>query len=168
MNLMDLIPVDILPGLGQMVGVEHMRVVPTTDPNLTFAMSLSILVLTFFFMFKCQGVKGVLKHFCFHPFGHWMFIPLNFVLTLVEELAKPLSLSLRLFGNLYAGELIFVLIAALIGVHHSSPYGYIWTIGLGFLASFAWAVFHLLVITLQAYIFMVLTIVYLSMASEEH
>lgn len=168
MNLMDLVPVDIFPKLGGLIGIPYMRIVPTTDPNLTFAMSLSVFFLTFFFMFRCKGVLGVLKHFSFHPFGHWLFIPLNFVLTVVEELAKPLSLSLRLFGNLYAGELIFVLIAALIGTWHVHGYGYIWTIALGFIANFAWAVFHLLVITLQAYIFMVLTIVYLSMASEKH
>ena len=167
MNLMDLVPVDVLPGLGSLIGIGYMRAVPTTDPNLTFAMSISVFILTFVFMFKNQGVLGVIKHFTCHPFP-WFLMPINLILTVVEDLAKPLSLSLRLFGNLYAGELIFVLIAALIGASHVNSLGYIWSVGLGFIANFIWAVFHLLVITLQAYIFMVLTIVYLSMASQKH
>tara|TARA_A100001015_G_scaffold319627_1_gene443103 strand:- start:4784 stop:5620 length:837 start_codon:yes stop_codon:yes gene_type:complete len=167
MNLMDLVPVDVLPGLGGLIGIGHMRVVPTTDPNLTFAMSISVFILTFIFLFKHHGVLGFIKHFTCHPFP-WFLMPLNLILTVVEELAKPLSLSLRLFGNLYAGELIFVLIASLIGAAHVNSLGYIWSVGLGFIANFIWAVFHLLVITLQAYIFMVLTIVYLSMASQKH
>ena len=167
MNLMDLVPVDVLPHLGGLIGMKHMRVVPTTDPNLTFAMSISVFILTLFYLIKTHGLFGFIKHFTCHPFPAYL-MPINFILTVVEELAKPLSLSLRLFGNLYAGELIFVLIAALIGSSHVHAYGYIWTVALGFIANFIWAVFHLLVITLQAYIFMVLTIVYLSMASQKH
>ena len=167
MNLMDLVPVDVLPQLGGLIGIEHMRVVPTTDPNLTFAMSISVFILTLFYILRTHGLLGFIKHFTCHPFPVYL-MPINFILTVVEELAKPLSLSLRLFGNLYAGELIFVLISALIGSAHIHAYGYIWTIALGFIANFIWAVFHLLIITLQAYIFMILTIVYLSMASQKH
>jgi F-type H+-transporting ATPase subunit a len=154
MNLMDLIPVDWLPLAGQAVGIEYMRVVPTTDVNITFAMSLSVFVLIIYFSIKNKGVIGFTKELTLQPFNHWAAIPFNFILEGVALIAKPLSLSLRLFGNLFAGELLFILIA-LLGV---------WQLPL----HFAWAVFHILIIVLQAFIFMMLTIVYLSLASEEH
>jgi F-type H+-transporting ATPase subunit a len=154
MNLMDLIPVDWLPLAGQAMGIEYMRVVPTTDVNITFAMSLSVFVLIIFFTIKSKGIVGFTKELTLQPFNHWAAIPFNFILEGVALIAKPLSLSLRLFGNLFAGELLFILIA-LLGI---------WQLPL----HFAWAIFHILIIVLQAFIFMMLTIVYLSLACEEH
>jgi len=154
MNFMDLIPVDLLPWLASLAGVHYLRVVPTTDLNATFAMSLSVFLLIIIYSLKIKGPGGFAKEMLLSPFGKY-FIPFNLVLKLVEEIAKPISLALRLFGNLYAGELIFILIALL-------PWY------LQFLLGWPWAVFHILIITLQAFIFMVLTIVYLSMAHEDH
>jgi F-type H+-transporting ATPase subunit a len=154
MNFMDLIPVDLLPDIGKAVGLDYLRVVPTTDLNTTFAMSISVFFLILFYSIKVKGVVGFAKEMLLTPFGKWM-IPFNLLLKLVEELAKPISLGLRLFGNMYAGELIFILIALLPWVVQP-------------LLSFPWAVFHILIITLQAFIFMVLTIVYLSLAHEDH
>jgi F-type H+-transporting ATPase subunit a len=153
MNAIDLIPVDLFPWIGQQMGLEYMRPVPTTDMNTTFALSLSVFALVIFYNIKIKGGLGYIKTFLFHPFGKWA-MPFNLVMTLVEELAKPLSLALRLFGNMFAGELVFFLIALL-------P----WLIGP--VPQLFWAIFHILIITLQAFIFMVLTIMYLSMAHEE-
>jgi F-type H+-transporting ATPase subunit a len=152
-NAMDLVPVDLLPAAAGWLGVPYLRVVPSTDMNATFALSLSVFVLIVFYSFKIKGAGGYAREFLTHPFGPYLF-PANVLLNLVELVAKPLSLSLRLFGNLYAGEMIFILIALL-------PW---W---LQPVLSWPWAVFHILIITLQAFIFMVLTIVYLSMAHEE-
>jgi F-type H+-transporting ATPase subunit a len=151
-NLMDLLPVDLLPAIAGMLGIPYWKTVPSTDVNATFALSLSVMFLVFFYSFKVKGVGGYTKEILTHPFGIWLF-PFNVLLWIVETAAKPISLALRLFGNLYAGELIFILIALL-------PWWLQWTLGL------PWAIFHILVITLQAFIFMVLTIVYLSMAHE--
>ncbi|MGZ5055682.1 MAG: F0F1 ATP synthase subunit A [Methylobacter sp.] len=153
-NFMDLFPVDILPLIGSLMGVDYLRVVPSTDLNATFAMSISVFCLIIFYSIKVKGPWGFAKELMFQPFGPWL-LPFNLLLKLVEEIAKPISLALRLFGNLYAGELIFILIALL-------PWQ------LQPVLSFPWAVFHILIITLQAFIFMVLTIVYLSMAHEDH
>ncbi|MGR9105444.1 MAG: F0F1 ATP synthase subunit A [Gammaproteobacteria bacterium] len=154
MNFMDLFPVDLLPMLGSAIGIDYLRVVPSTDLNATFAMSISVFILIIFYSIKVKGAVGFGKELLLQPFGPWL-MPFNLLLKVVEELAKPISLGLRLFGNLYAGELIFILIALL-------P----WWIQP--LLSFPWAVFHILIITLQAFIFMVLTIVYLSLAHEDH
>jgi F-type H+-transporting ATPase subunit a len=154
MNFMDLFPVDLLPMIASVVGLQYLRVVPSTDLNATFAMSISVFFLIIFYSVKVKGGIGYAKEMLLTPFGKWL-IPFNLLLKLVEELAKPISLGLRLFGNLYAGELIFILIALL-------P----WFIQP--VLSFPWALFHILIITLQAFIFMVLTIVYLSMAHENH
>ncbi|MEE9141944.1 MAG: F0F1 ATP synthase subunit A [Gammaproteobacteria bacterium] len=154
MNAMDLIPVDWLPWLAGKAGVGYLKVVPTTDINVTFAMALSVFILIIYYTIKTKGVGGFVKELTLHPFNHWAAIPFNFILEGIALIAKPLSLSLRLFGNLYAGELIFILIA-LTGL---------WQLPL----HFGWAVFHLLIVTLQAFIFMMLTIVYLSLAQEEH
>jgi len=162
MNFMDLIPVDLLPLIGSWFGVHYLKVVPTTDLNTTFALSFTVFLLIIAYNFKVKGPVGYLKMFLFHPFGKF-FIPVNVVMTAIEELAKPLSLGLRLFGNMFAGELVFLLIALLAGAA---------TIGAGLLIWFplqvvldlGWLLFHILVITLQAFIFMVLTIVYLGMA----
>ena len=177
MNFMDLVPVDLLPALGVAVGIEYMKVVPTTDLNITFGMSIAVFFLMIFYSIKIKGVGGFAKELFLHPFGKWM-MPFNFLLKLVEELAKPVSLALRLFGNLYAGELIFILIALFTlsaGAHsvgellsNFTSLGTITAFVIQVILGLAWAIFHILIITLQAFIFMMLTIVYLSMAHEKH
>lgn len=157
MNLMDLIPVDLFNCVGGFLGwdfVQNMKLVPTADPNLTLGLSISVFLLIIYFNFKGKGFVGVIKEFCCSPFGVWLFF-VNLPLKLIEEIAKPISLGLRLFGNLYAGELIFILISLL-------PWWSQWALG------GPWAIFHILVITIQAFVFMMLTIVYLSMAEESH
>ncbi|WP_455208146.1 F0F1 ATP synthase subunit A [Kaarinaea lacus] len=162
MNFMDLIPVDLIPLVANWFGIHYLKVVPTTDLNTTFALSFTVFLLIIFYNLKAKGPIGYLKMFLFHPFGKFL-VPVNIVMTAIEELAKPLSLGLRLFGNMFAGELVFLLIALLAGAA---------TLGVGLLIWFplqvvldlGWLLFHILVITLQAFIFMVLTIVYLSMA----
>lgn len=169
-NFMDLVPVDFLPALAKSAGLEHLKVVPSTDLNVTFGMSITVLLLVIFFNIKMKGAGGYLKELLFHPFGPWL-LPFNLVLGLVETLAKPVSLALRLFGNLYAGEMIFLLIALLT---LSAGFAGLVTLGgwAGVLAQvvlgFIWAGFHILVIVLQAFIFMMLTIVYLAQAHETH
>ena len=160
MNLMDLVPVDWIPELAKLLGIEYMKVVPTTDPNITFAMALSVFVLMIYFNIKNKGVSGFLGELTLQPFGKYM-MPVNLFLEGIGLLAKPLSHSLRLFGNLYAGEMIFILIALLFSTG--------WVLGImgGFL-QWAWAVFHVLIVLLQAFIFMVLTIVYMDMAHHQH
>ena len=165
MNFMDLVPVDLLPELGKLIGVEYLKVVPTTDLNATFALSLSVFALIIFYNIKVKGIIGYLKVFLFHPFGKFA-IPVNMVMTLIEEIAKPLSLALRLFGNLFAGELVFLLIALIGGTLAVGFAAFFW-FPLQIVLDLAWLIFHLLVVTLQAFIFMVLTIVYLGMAHEE-
>lgn len=166
MNFMDLIPVDLLPVIAHSLGLEYLKVVPTTDLSLTFAMSFSIFALILYYNIKSKGLLGYLKVFLFHPFGA-KAMPANIVMTAIEELAKPLSLGLRLFGNLFAGELVFLLIA-LIGGAATFGAGLLIWYPLQFVLDIAWLLFHVLVITLQAFIFMVLSIVYLAMATEKH
>ena len=163
MNLMDLVPVDLIPWIAGLVGQHafgmdphdvYMKAVPTTDLNLTFALASGVFILILFYSIKMKGISGFAKELTMQPFGHPVFIPVNFILESVTLLARPLSLALRLFGNLYVSELIFILIA---------------TIGYFQLPlHFMWAVFHILVLPLQAFIFMMLTIVYLSLACEDH
>ena len=220
MNLMDLIPVDLIPELLMMAGVPYQKIVPSTDPNITLGMALGVFVLMLYYSFKIKGT-GFIKELTMHPFNHWGFIPVNLFMETVGLLAKPFSLGLRLFGNMYAGEMIFILIATMFaagagagfvsgGLHAElfgeQTSGYFWLVifllvsgvcwlnlkgkvstgktvllcmafmaiggGLfalgGGLMQWGWAVFHILVITLQAFIFMVLTVVYLSMAHEDH
>jgi F-type H+-transporting ATPase subunit a len=220
MNLMDLLPVDALPAAAGAVGIGHLRVLPTSDPAITMSMSIAVFLLTFFYSFYNKGFKGCATEALFHPFGKWLF-PVNFVLKVVEELSKPLSLGLRLFGNMYAGEVIFILLACLTlsysaPVHLSGvgtaeffifaalavatvflfaygrgkwlrawiPLGLMLVIAIGsvggllpaiggstywqILFETGWGIFHWLIIGLQAYIFMVLTVGYLSMAAETH
>ena len=167
MNFMDMIPVDLLPEIGKWFGIEYLKVVPTTDLNTTLAMSLTVFGLIVFYNIKVKGPVGYLKMFLFHPFGKF-FVPVNIVMALIEELAKPLSLALRLFGNLFAGELVFLLIA-LIGGTMAVGFAALFWLPLQVVLDLGWLIFHLLVITLQAFIFMVLTIVYLAMAhTEDH
>ncbi|EEQ03779.1 ATP synthase a chain [Yersinia rohdei ATCC 43380] len=157
MNMMDLLPIDLLPYIGEHVfGLPALRVVPTADVSITLSMALGVFILILFYSIKMKGVGGFVKELTMQPFNHPIFIPVNLILEGVSLLSKPVSLGLRLFGNMYAGELIFILIAGLL------PWWSQWMLSL------PWAIFHILIITLQAFIFMVLTIVYLSMASEEH
>lgn len=155
MNFMDLVPVDLLPhGLNVLFGVPYFKAVPTADPMLTFALSLTVFLLIIFYNFKAKGPGGLAKEILSRPFG-WYLFPINIAFRLLEEGVKPLSLALRLFGNLFAGELIFILVAVM-------PWWIQW------LPGGIWAIFHILIITIQAFIFMMLTIVYLSMAQETH
>ena len=179
MNLMKLVPVDWFPTVAGMVGLafnssalpeyaadysflervmahpwSYLTIAPTTDVNITMGMSLGVFILILGYSIYYKGLGGFSKELAFTPFNHWLFVPFNLVLELVTLLSKPVSLGLRLFGNLYAGEVIFILIA-LVGLAQLPLH-------------FAWAVFHILVIVLQAFIFMMLSIVYLSMAAEKH
>ena len=158
LNLMDLVAVDLVPWLASLAGVPYLKIVPTTDPNITFGMSLTVFALVIYYSFKMKGPGGFFAELAFHPFPKFM-MPINLVLEGVTLIAKPVSLSLRLFGNLYAGEMIFILIALMYGG------GLVMGISGGFL-QLLWALFHILIITLQAFIFMTLTIVYLDMASQ--
>jgi F-type H+-transporting ATPase subunit a len=160
MNLMDLVPVDLLPWLAGLAGVHYLKVVPTTDPNATFGLSLMVFLLIIYYSIKIKGMSGFVGELTLQPFGKWG-LPANLVLESINLLAKPLSLSLRLFGNLYAGEMIFILIALMYS-------GGLIMGAAGGLLQLVWAIFHILIITLQAFIFMVLTVVYLSMAHEDH
>ncbi|KAF0191769.1 MAG: F-type H+-transporting ATPase subunit a [Gammaproteobacteria bacterium] len=162
MNFMDLIPVDLLPLLAGFVGIHYLKAVPTTDLNTTFAMSFTVFAMIIYYNIKVKGPVGYLKMFLFHPFGKFL-VPVNVVMSLIEEIAKPLSLGLRLFGNLFAGELVFLLIA-LIGGTMAVGWAAAFWLPLQVILDLGWLIFHLLVITLQAFIFMVLTIVYLGMA----
>jgi F-type H+-transporting ATPase subunit a len=175
-NFMDLIPVDLLPLVARGAGVEHLKVVPSTDLNATFAMSLTVFILIIFYSLKMKGVLGFLGELTLQPFrakNVLLQIPLsivNLILELVTFLARPISLSLRLYGNLYAGEMVFLLLAVLTlqGISALSHFSGWFFLVMQYLLALVWTLFHLLVITLQAFIFMVLTIVYLSMASEHH
>jgi len=161
MNFMDLIPVDLLPMIVSLFGVEYLRVVPTADPNQTLGMALGVFLLVIFYSILQKGMVGFIEELTCTPFKSkklWLkilLVPVNFFLKMIEEIAKPVSLGLRLFGNLYAGELIFILIALL-------PWYMQWILG------GPWAIFHILVITVQAFVFMMLTTVYFSLAFEEH
>jgi F-type H+-transporting ATPase subunit a len=166
-NIMDIVPVDLLPLLGSKVGLEHLKVVPSTDPNITIGMSITVFLLVMFYSFKIKGFGGFSWELLTHPFGKWM-MPFNLLLNLIEHLARPVSLGLRLYGNLYAGEMIFLLLAVLGGSFAiTSAAGVAGAIGQLLLGT-VWALFHILVIPLQAFIFMVLTIVYLAQAHETH
>ncbi|MCS6785982.1 MAG: F0F1 ATP synthase subunit A [Thiobacillaceae bacterium] len=160
LNLMDLVPIDWIPGLMAALGLPYFKLVPTTDPNATFGMSIAVFLLVLYYSFKIKGPGGFLAELSLHPFGKWG-MPANLFLETINLIAKPVSLALRLFGNLYAGEMIFILIALLFGA------GIGWGLMAGFL-QLGWAIFHILIITLQAFIFMTLTIVYLDMAHQEH
>jgi F-type H+-transporting ATPase subunit a len=168
MNLMDLVPVDLIPRIAQEIGAAfgadphhvYFKVVPTTDPNITFGMALGIFILMLYYSIKIKGLGGFFGELAFQPFGKWG-MPANLLLEGISLISKPVSLALRLFGNLYAGEMIFILIALL----YSG--GIVWGT-LGGALQLGWAIFHILIIFLQAFIFMVLTIVYLDMAHQEH
>lgn len=157
LNLMDLLPVDLIGFFASFFVDSHSfywRIVPTADLNMTFGMSITVLVLIIAYSIKFKGVTGWAKELFTAPFGVYL-APVNFIFQMIELVAKPMSLALRLFGNMYAGELIFILIALL-------PWWGQWLLGA------PWAIFHILVIILQAFVFMILTIVYLSLAIEKH
>jgi len=163
MNLMDLLPVDWLPVAAGAAGISHMKVVPTTDPNVTLGMAIAVFALMLYYSVKCKGVGGFFGELAFHPFPKFL-APVNLFLEGVTLLAKPLSLGLRLFGNMYAGEMIFILLVLL---YTSNLF---WGV-VGGALQWGWAVFHVLIITLQAFIFAVLTVVYMAQAhdvQEEH
>ena len=167
MNLMDLVPVDLVPWLFSLVGVHYMKIVPTTDPNITFAMAIGVFMLIIYYSIKIKGVGGFVGELTGMPFqtDNMLLKPFTTVVNLILEgvnlIAKPISLSLRLFGNMYAGEMIFILIALMYS-------GGVALALFGGGLQLIWAIFHILVITLQAFIFMTLTIVYLDMAHAEH
>jgi F-type H+-transporting ATPase subunit a len=168
MNVMDLVPVDLIPMLAAKIGIPYMKVVPSTDPNATFAMAIGVFILTLYYSIKIKGVGGFAAELTMQPFESnniflkILFIPINFILEFVSLIARPISHSLRLFGNMYAGEMIFILIA----IMFSGGFSAIAIAGGGL--QMVWAIFHILIITLQAFIFMVLTIVYLDMAHQHH
>ena len=175
-NAMDILPVDLLPAIAHSVGIEHLKVVPSTDLNVTFAMSLSVFVLIIYYSIKMKGLGGFLAEFTLQPFSarnpilKVLLVPANLILEIVPFIARPLSLSLRLYGNLFAGEMIFLLLAVLTlkGMEQLGSAGGWALLVAQFVLALVWAVFHLLIITLQAFIFMVLTVVYLAMAHEHH
>jgi F-type H+-transporting ATPase subunit a len=167
LNLMDIVPVDLLPLIGQKAGLEHLKVVPSTDLNITLGMSLTVFLLVMFYSFKIKGFGGFTWELLTHPFGKWM-MPFNLLLNLIEHLARPVSLALRLFGNLYAGEVIFLLLAVLGGSFAINSFAGVGGVLGQLVFGTVWAVFHILVIPLQAFIFTVLTIVYLAQAHETH
>jgi len=176
MNFMDLVPVDWLPTLASIIGSNffgmdphhvYFKVVPSTDPNATFGMAISVFILVLYYSIKIKGIGGFTGELTLQPFQSknkavmGLFIPINFLLEFVSLIAKPISLALRLFGNMYAGEMIFILIALMFSAG----------LGMGIFGGFlqlGWAIFHILIVTLQAFIFMTLTIVYLEMAHHDH
>jgi len=163
MNTMDLLPIDIIPLFAAALGISHFKIVPTTDLNTTFAMALGVFALCLYYSFSIKGVKGFLIELTAHPFPKWGGIGtlFNFILETVTLLARPLSLALRLFGNMFAGEMIFILIAVFSQVNWLTGY---FAGGL----QVGWAIFHILIVLLQAFIFMTLAIVYLNMAYQIH
>ena len=160
MNAMDFLPVDLLPRITESIGLEYFKSVPTTDPNQTFAMAITVFLIMIFMNIKNKGFGGFGHEVFTAPFGKWLF-PVNVVFRVIEDLAKPVSLALRLFGNMYAGEMVFILLAVM------AAGGAVTGIAGGVL-NLGWAIFHILIVTLQAFVFMMLTIVYMSMAAESH
>jgi F-type H+-transporting ATPase subunit a len=172
-NLMDLLPVDLLPwvaslvtGTPYMAGSPALRIVPSTDLNATIALALTVFALTYIYTLKFKGPVKFAQEVLFHPFGKWM-LPFNVLFRIIEDVSKPISLSLRLFGNMYAGELLFILMALTIPNLANLSWGSLSVIVYPLL-NMAWSIFHILIVILQAFIFMTLTVVYLALASEEH
>ncbi len=169
MNAADLFPVDLWSTVvaERGFGLEFFKSVATTDPNITFGIALSVFVLVQYFSFRMKGAGGYAKEFLFHPFDHWALAPFNILLNAVEQIARPVSLALRLFGNMYAGELVMILIGlfALTQGWPTHPSAILLWV-LQFVLGLLWGAFHVIIVLLQAFIFMMLTIVYLSMAHE--
>jgi F-type H+-transporting ATPase subunit a len=167
MNLMDLLPIDYIPLLMSALGVPFFKIVPSTDPNATFGMAIGVFLLVLYYSVKMKGLGGFVGELTLQPFGKWG-MPVNLLLEGVNLIAKPISLALRLFGNMYAGEMIFILIALMGGAWAGMSMGSATLYGSQILLSLGWAIFHILIVTLQAFIFMTLTVVYMDMAHQEH
>jgi F-type H+-transporting ATPase subunit a len=168
MNAMDLLPLDLLPKVGELAGIHYMRVVPTADLSVTMGLSVSVLLICIFYNMKIKGVGGWAHELITAPFGnHFLLWPFNFLMQIIEFIAKTVSHGMRLFGNMYAGELVFMLIALMGGAFTLSATGIGLAIG-HVIAGTAWAIFHILIITLQAFVFMMLTLVYVGQAHDAH
>ena len=168
MNAMDLLPVDLLPKVGEAAGIHYMRVVPTADLSVTMGLSLSVLIICLIYNVKIKGAGGWVHELFAAPFGDKVFLyPVNFLMQIIEFVAKTVSHGMRLFGNMYAGELIFLLIALMGGAWSVSATGIGLMIG-HIIAGTVWAIFHILIITLQAFVFMMLTLVYVGQAHDAH
>lgn len=176
-NLMDIIPIDLLPSAAHSVGLGHLRIVPSTDLNVVFGLSLPVFFLIIFYNIKMKGLGGFIGSLTLHPFSskNWvvqaLFVPINFVMELPSFIARPVSLALRLYGNMYAGEMVFALLALLtlsgVSALVGSLTGWVWLL-MQVVLGIIWTLFDIFVAALQAFIFMMLTIVYLSQASEHH
>ena len=169
LNAMDLLPVDLLPWIGEHVlGLPYLRVVPTADLSITMALSIGVLIVCLVYNVKIKGAGGWVHELFAAPFGDkWFLYPINFLMQIIEFVAKTVSHGMRLFGNMYAGELIFLLIALLGGAFAFTLTGFALAL-LHIVAGTAWAIFHILIITLQAFVFMMLTLVYIGQAHESH
>ena len=173
MNAMDLLPVDLIPAFWHVAGPalgakDYMRVVPTADLSITMGLSVSVLLICLYYNVKIKGAGGWIHELFSAPFGDkWFLYPVNFLMQLVEFVAKTVSHGMRLFGNMYAGELIFMLIALMGGAWAFTATGIALAIG-HIIAGTAWAIFHILIITLQAFIFMMLTLIYVGQAHDSH
>jgi F-type H+-transporting ATPase subunit a len=167
MNLMDLLPIDYIPLMMSALGVPYFKIVPSTDPNATFGLAIGVFLLVLYYSVKMKGLGGFVGELTLQPFGKWG-MPVNLLLEGVNLIAKPISLALRLFGNMYAGEMIFILIALMGGAWVGMSVAGVTLYGSQILLSLGWAIFHILIVTLQAFIFMTLTVVYLDMAHQEH
>lgn len=168
MNLMDVLPVDLIPVAAEATGAEHFRPVPTADVNMTFAMSLSVLILTLFYGVKAKGIGGYVKGAVSHPFTSQnilvkiLLAPFNILMFTIEMVTQPVSLALRLFGNIFAGDLLFMLIAGLMAHWPSLWYP------IGIVGYVAWSFVELLIVLIQAFIFMYLAVTYIAMAQQQH
>ena len=168
MNAMDLFPVDLFPKITEMMGIHYQRVVPTADLSVTMGLSLSVLLICLVYNVKIKGFGGWVHELFSAPFGDKFYLyPINFAMQVIEFVAKTVSHGMRLFGNMYAGELIFMLIALLGGAFTLSVTGFALA-ALHIVAGTAWAIFHILIITLQAFVFMMLTLVYVGQAHDSH
>jgi F-type H+-transporting ATPase subunit a len=168
MNAMDLLPVDLLPRIGELFGIHYMRVVPTADLSISMALSLGVLIVCLIYNVKIKGAGGWIHELFTAPFGDkWFLYPVNFLMQIIEFVAKTVSHGMRLFGNMYAGELIFLLIALMGGAWSLSGTGIGLAVG-HIIAGTVWAIFHILIITLQAFVFMMLALVYLGQAHDAH
>ncbi|MBP0123261.1 MAG: F0F1 ATP synthase subunit A [Candidatus Nitrotoga sp.] len=167
MNLMDLVPIDYIALITEPMGIGHFKLVPTTDPNATIGMAIGVFLVVLYYSIKVKGLGGFVGELALQPFGKFG-LPVNIFLEGVNLIAKPVSLALRLFGNMYAGEMIFILIALMGASWAGASFGSTLLFGSQVMLSLGWAIFHILIVTLQAFIFMTLTIVYLDMAHQEH
>jgi F-type H+-transporting ATPase subunit a len=175
-NCMDVMPVDLFPKLAEGAGLSHMKVVPTTDLNITFGLSLTVFLLIIYYSIRFKGLGGFLGELTLHPFQsknmlvQILLMPINFIMEFVPFIAKPVSLSLRLYGNMFAGEMIFMLIALFTlsaGIHGLTTFGGWVGVLAQVVLGIVWSIFHFLIGMLQAFIFMILTVIYLSLASEK-